>query len=277
MAMSDDLVLFDLNEHGVATLTLNRPERMNAWTDEMGWAYFDLLEQCAKNPAVRVIVVTGAGRAWCAGADMNALTAITEGARPNSDRGTGGEVVERAVGVHHHWFTTTVPKPVIAALNGPVAGMGFSQATMCDMRFAAAGVKITSSFSQRGLIAEWGVSWTLPRLVGTANAMDLLMSGRVVLAEEAVAMGLVNKVFPAETFMADVMAYANTLATTSSPTSWAVIKRQVYASNHQTLPDAEAEAVRLMRESFGRPDFKEGVQSYLQRRPPAFAPASLDV
>lgn len=270
--MNDDLVLFELTDAGVAVLTLNRPDRMNGWTNEMGERYFSLLEECANNPEVRVIVVTGAGRAWCAGADMGSLSALSgaDSANPSEQSPATHQSQPVAPRQVHHWFTTTIPKPVIAAINGACAGMGLAQALMCDIRFAAAGAKLTTSFSQRGLIAEWGLSWTLPRVVGTGHAMDLLLSGRVVLADEALRIGLVNQVFPAETFLEQAMAYATTLATTSSPGSWAVMKAQVYSDFSRTLPDAEAEAVRLMAASFRRPDFKEGVSSFLEKRPPKF-------
>jgi enoyl-CoA hydratase/carnithine racemase len=270
MPSVDDPVLFELRPDGVALITFNRPASMNGWTNAMGTAYFRLLGQCAEDPAVRVIVVTGAGRAWCAGADMQSLSTLSSGGG-TGDSDSDAAALQDEVGMdNHHWFTTTVPKPVIAAINGACAGMGFSQAMMCDIRFAASGAKITTSFSQRGLIAEWGVAWTLPRIVGMARAADLLFSGRVVLAEEAAVMGLVNGVFAAETFLEQVLAYASTLASTASPASWAVIKRQLYSDVHRTLPQAEAIGVELMLESFNRPDFKEGVASFLEKRPPLF-------
>lgn len=271
--MNDELVLYRLTDEGVAVLTLNRPDRMNGWTDQMGERYFSLLASCAADPAVKVIVVTGAGRAWCAGADMGSLSALSGagGAGGGAAAPLATEPTTPRPAPNHHWYTTTVPKPVLAAINGACAGMGFAQALMCDMRFAAAGAKLTTSFSQRGLIAEWGLSWTLPRVVGTGHAMDLLLSGRVVLADEALRMGLVNQVFAAETFLDEVMDYATKLATTASPASWAVMKAQIYGDYTRTLPDAEAEAVRLMAGSFKRPDFKEGVSSFLEKRPPNFA------
>jgi enoyl-CoA hydratase/carnithine racemase len=268
--MNDELVLYRLTDDGVAVLTLNRPDRMNGWTDQMGEQYFSLLAACASNPAVKVIVVTGAGRAWCAGADMGSLSALSGAGGANPSTVAREPTAERPA-PNHHWFTTTVPKPVIAAINGACAGMGFAQALMCDVRFAAAGAKLTTSFSQRGLIAEWGLSWTLPRVVGTGHAMDLLLSGRVVLADEALRIGLVNQVFAAETFLDEVMAYATTLATTASPASWAVMKAQIYGDYTRTLPEAEAQAVLLMASSFTRPDFKEGVSSFMEKRPPNFA------
>lgn len=270
--MTEDPVLYRLTDSGVAVLTLNRPDRMNGWTPAMGAKYFGLMQQCAEDPAVRVIVVTGAGRAWCAGADMGTLSTLSSADPSEAGAQAAPAPTPSTPASTHHWSTTVIPKPVIAAINGACAGMGFAQALMCDMRFAAEGAKLTTSFSQRGLIAEWGVSWTLPRVVGTGHAMDLLLSGRVVLADEARRMGLVNDVFPADGFLDKVLAYATTLATTSSPASWAAIKAQVYGDFHRTLPDAEAEAVRLMQESFTRPDFREGVTSYLEKRPPAFPP-----
>ena len=265
--MSDDVVRYEVREPGVALLTLNRPDRLNAWNQELGDRYFALLDQAAADPAVKVIVVTGAGRGFCAGADMNTLQQL--GA---SGGGSGGSGAQAAAGTRPQYATTLVPKPVIAAINGPCAGMGLSQALMCDMRFAAAGAKLTTSFGQRGLIAEWGLAWVLPRLMGTARAFDLLFSGRVVLAEEAVELGLVNAVVPADQLLDHVLAYATNLALTVSPTSMAVMKRQVYADWTKDLITAHDDAVQLMKQSMKRPDFVEGVNSYLEKRPPNFAP-----
>ena len=267
MTNEDAPVLFELRQDGVGVITFNRPEAMNGWTSPMGTAYFRYLQQCAADPAVKVIVVTGAGRAFCAGADLKGLQTLSSDAASQAPT-QSGDVADP--GDNRHWHTTAIPKPVIAAINGACAGMGFSQAMMCDVRFAAAGAKFTTAFSQRGLIAEWGLSWTLQRAVGLAGAADLLMSGRVFLAEEAASMGVVNKVFPAETFMDEVFAYASAMARTSSPSSWAVIKQQLYADATRTLPEAEEESIRLMKESFLRPDMKEGVASFMEKRPPKF-------
>ncbi|MGH7899004.1 MAG: enoyl-CoA hydratase-related protein, partial [Candidatus Binatia bacterium] len=156
--MPDDVVLRDLQD-GVATLTLNRPERLNAWTPEMEIRYFGLLDEAAADPDVRVIVVTGAGRGFCPGFDMDALRDIGEGGEPRSS----GKPQTHPL---------TIPKPILAAINGACAGLGLVQALMCDLRFAAAGAKFTTSFVRRGLIAEHGSSWMLPRLVGHARALD---------------------------------------------------------------------------------------------------------
>jgi len=255
----DDVVLYETSD-GVATITLNRPDRLNAWTGPMGRAYFDALDQAADDPDVRVIVVTGAGRGFCAGADMDMLQGI--GAAGGS---TGTDPETRP-----HTHATSVPKPVIAAVNGACAGLGFVHAMMADIRFAAEGAKFTTAFSRRGLVAEHGVSWVLPRLVGPAVAMDLLMSGRVFLADEAAQLGVVNHTVPADELMATVMAYAKDLAENAASTSMAVIKHQVWTHYEQSLADSLLETNDLMARSLRRADFKEGVASFVDKRLPDF-------
>jgi enoyl-CoA hydratase/carnithine racemase len=169
-------------------------------------------------------------------------------------------------------FPLTVPKPVVAAINGACAGIGLVQALMCDIRFAAKGAKFTTAFARRGLVAEHGISWILPRLVGPARALDLLFSARVVLAEEAYELGLVNRVVEPDRLLDETLAYAADLAANCSPASMAIMKRQVYAAFEQGLGEALDEANGLMLESFGRDDFREGVQSFVEGRPPAFPP-----
>ena len=257
-----EVVLIEIAD-GVAVLTLNRPDRLNAWTADMERTYFGLLEDCAANPDVRAIVVTGAGRGFCAGADMEELKSI------------GEDGLEDAASRRDHRpqsFPLTVPKPIIAAINGPVAGIGLVQALMCDIRFAAAGAKITTAFARRGLVAEHGMSWVLPRLVGPARALDLLFSARVVLAEEAAQLGLVNRVLPGETLVEDTLAYARDLAANCSPTSMAAMKQQVYGDLERGLAPSLEDANRLMVGSLGAPDFVEGVASFVEKRPPSFAP-----
>ncbi len=246
---------------GVALLTLNRPDRLNAWTAEMERAYFAMLEECARDDEIRVIVVTGAGRGFCAGADMQELQAIGD-----------GTLTASAESYEHRpqTFPLSIPKPIIAAVNGACAGIGLVQALMCDVRFAAEEAKLTTAFSRRGLVAEHGISWMLPRLVGPARALDLLLSGRVVFAEEAQTLGLVNRVFAPDRLLEATLDYARELVINCSPASMATIKRQVYADLQRELPDALAEADRLMLESFTAPDFVEGVTSFLERRDPRF-------
>ncbi|HMD56398.1 MAG TPA: enoyl-CoA hydratase [Solirubrobacteraceae bacterium] len=249
-------------QDGVALLTLNRPERLNAWTGEMELLYFDLLEACAEDPEVRAVVVTGAGRGFCAGADMQDLQALGNGST---------DEVEAPTERRPQSLPLSIPKPIIAAINGPCAGIGLVQALMCDIRFAAQGAKFTTAFARRGLVAEHGISWILPRLLGPARALDLLLSGRVVLAEEACALGLVNRALAPAELLDAALAYARELAANCSPASMAAMKRQVYEDLERGLAEATANADRLMLRSFAAPDFREGVASFVERREPHFA------
>ncbi|GAB3137442.1 enoyl-CoA hydratase-related protein [Microbispora hainanensis] len=254
------MVVLSEDDGGVRILTFNRPERLNAWTAEMGRRYFDLLEEADRDPSVRAIVVTGAGKGFCAGADFADLTAIQSGEyadeqdpRPNT-------------------FPTTLRTPVVAAVNGACAGLGMVHALVCDVVVTADDAKWTTAFSRRGLVAEYGLGWILPRLAGQARAMDLLLSGRVFTGAEACAMGLAVRAVPGERLLAEAVAYAKELATQCSPASMAIIKRQIWGGWQAGLDEARDEAVRLMTESFRRPDFAEGVASFLERRPPDFPP-----
>lgn len=249
-------VLYEAKD-GVALLTLHRPERLNAWTRALSKRYFDLLEQADSDPDVRAIVVTGAGRGFTAGADMDVLQGSAEAV---------------AIDPRPQTFPLTIRKPVIAAINGACAGIGFVLALTCDVRFAAAGAKFTTAFVRRGLVAEHGCAWLLPRLVGHGIALDLLLSGRVFLAEEALEMGLVSRVHAPEALLPETLAYARELATHCSPAAMAEVKAQVYAAYAEGLDDSVSDANRRMLASFSRPDFREGVQSFLAKRPPRFEP-----
>ena len=264
---TNDTVLYEVDD-GVAVVTLNRPERLNAWTGELGTGYFDALDQAAADPDVRAIVVTGAGRGFCAGADMDNLQGISSG------QGEGSDEAPPRLRDERHDYALSIPKPVVAAINGACAGLGFVHAMMCDVRFAAQGAKFTSAFVRRGLIAEHGVSWMLPRVVGPSNALDILMSGRVFLAEEAKEMGVVSRVFPPDELLGEAISYAGDLGRFSAPWSMAQIKRQVWGQLDEARSDALEESNALMGESLTRPDFKEGVQSFVEQRDPNFEPVS---
>lgn len=260
----------------IGTITLNRPERLNAWTDRMGAEVKHALAQAEADEHVVVIVLTGAGRGFCAGADLQRLSAISRGeargssAPPKLEADPGDPGMD--AGFHHTYsYLMSIRKPIIAAINGPCAGMAVPIALYTDIRFASDRASFTTAFSRRGLIAEWGISWTLPRLVGAAHANDLLFSGRKITAGEAERMGLVNKVVPHEELMKHTREYAIDLATNASPTCIAIMKRQLYEHRTQSLSNATEESVRLMVESFRRPDFREGVQSFLEKRPPRFS------
>ncbi len=263
MSNQTDLVLVSVEKPGIGVITLNNPDRMNAWSAAMSAQFFARLEECRLNTEVRVVVVTGAGRGFCPGADMDALNQI----RANPAGGAGP-----ATGAGRFSDFISYPKPIIAAMNGAAAGVGFVLALFCDLRFAASGIKLTTSFSRRGLIAEYGSSWALPKLIGMPRALDLLLSGRVITADEAERMGLVNQVVPAEELMSHVMAYASDLAENCCPTSWAHMKKQVYGDWEIDADTATTNSIHMMNASVMRPDFQEGVQSFLDKRAPQFAP-----
>ncbi len=257
----------------VSTITLNRPHALNAWTTRMGAEVRHALAAAEADARVVGVVITGAGRGFCAGADLNDLKTITEGGRqaaapPELAADPGDAAMASFRG--SYTYIASLRKPVIAAINGPVAGMAVPIVLACDLRFASDRASFTTAFSRRGLVAEWGVSWLLPRLVGTAHALDLLLSSRRIDAEEAARIGLVNRVLPHDELLPFVGAYVEDLAANCSPASMAIMKRQVWQHWTADLDAAEQEAVRLMLESFGRPDFKEGVVSFLQKRPPRF-------
>ena len=263
---------YDVAE-AVATITLQRPERLNAWTGRMNTEYRALLDRAAHDRGVRVIVVTGAGRGFCAGADTRALEGHVD--RGGYDPGTGPGLATPGYGVRPQFdaefaYHFGIPKPIMAAVNGPAAGVGFALACHCDLRFAAAGAKLTAAHGRLGLPAEFGLSWLLPRLVGLTHAADILLSSRVMLAEEAAAIGLVNAVTAPEDLMRSVRAYARTLATEISPASLAATKDQLYADLHRDAAAAARHAEERLRAMMSEDDFAEGVAALTERRPPRF-------
>jgi enoyl-CoA hydratase/carnithine racemase len=278
MTTFEDILYATAN--GVATITLNRPEKLNAWTAAMQTSIKQAMEQAANDDSVRAIVVTGAGRGFCAGADMGGLQQID--AAKWDDRALAR--AEPAINLHNaklgpdvtaHYggrfgYLMSIPKPIIAAINGPCAGIGLVFALFCDLRFAASQAKFTTSFAQRGLVAEHGVSWILPRLTGVAHALDILFTARKFGADEAERINLVNRTFPQETFIASVDEYAKQLVTTVSPRSLAVMKAQIWKALYQDLNDAVAVGDAEMQKSFATADFKEGVAHFVEKRSPKF-------
>jgi enoyl-CoA hydratase/carnithine racemase len=258
----------------IATITLHRPERLNAWTGRMHAEYRALLARAADDTAVRVIVVTGSGRGFCVGADTKALEGHVD--RGSYDPGVGNDLAMPGYGVRPEFdadfaYHFGIPKPIIAAVNGPAAGVGLVLACYCDLRFAAAGVKLTTSHGRLGLPAEYGLSWLLPRLIGLTRAADLLLSSRVVLAEEAAAMGLVNRVVPPDELMPTVNTYAGQLARDIAPSSLAVTKQQLYSDLlHGDLASSVNDAGTRLGRMMQGADFAEGVAALTQRRPPKF-------
>lgn len=254
----EQLVLVSV-EQGVASVVLNRPQRQNAWTPALGRAYFAALLDLVRDERARVIVVSGAEGSFCTGADGQVLAGIAD---------EGGH--ESAPGRAPYWLPLSIGKPIIGAISGPCFGVGLQQALCFDFRFAGEDAKLSTAYVRRGLIAEMGMSWLLPRIVGTGHAAELLLSGRVVRAAEAERMGLVNRVFPAETVLAETIAFARTMAAACSPRAMRELKGQLYRDLMSSLMPAYERAEALLPEAFTWPDFAEGVQSWKERRPPAF-------
>ena len=258
----------------VATITLHRPERLNAWTPTMAAEYRAHLAAATGDPAVRVIVVTGAGRGFCSGAETDDLAGHAE--RGAYDAGHAGDVATPGYGARPEFdaelaYHFGVPKPIIAAINGPAAGIGFALACYCDLRFAAAGAKLTTAHGRLGLPAEFGLSWLLPKLVGLTRAADLLLSSRIFLAEEAAEMGLVNAVHEPGELMGAVRAYAARLAEHVSPASLAATKAQLYRDLVAGDPASSiADATARMDEMMAGADFREGTKALKERREPHF-------
>ncbi|WP_211348861.1 enoyl-CoA hydratase-related protein [Nocardioides litoris] len=248
-------------DDGVAVLTFNRPEAANTWSPELHVAYLAALRDLSTDDDVRAVVVTGAGRHFCAGADMALLDAIL-----------AGEQLPPELASESFLEPMDFPKPLVAAVNGSAAGIGFIHALLSDIRFASEEAVFTTSFAQRGLVAEHGVSWLLPQVVGRGVALDLLLSARRVHADEAHQIGLVHRVVPGDELLAAATEYARALARSCSPAAMSAIKHQV--TRHATLQfmEAELETLPLVEASLAGADFAEGVQSFLDRRPAAFAP-----
>ncbi len=259
----------------VATITLNRPDKLNAWTAIMEREVRSAIEDAERDEDVRVIVLTGAGRGFCAGADMSLLSRVAdhgldESTRERVLRTAGGREGVRPDFQKKYSYFPAVGKPVIAAINGPVVGLGLVITLYCDLRWASDAARFSTTFARRGLIAEYGMAWMLPRLVGLPNAIDLLFSARMIDAAEALRMGLVNQVFPQDVFSDKVRERARDLASGVSPRSLRVIKRQVYSAMFQTLAEAFELSEREMLASLQSEDFKEGVAHFLEKRAPAF-------
>ncbi|MBI3756776.1 MAG: enoyl-CoA hydratase [Deltaproteobacteria bacterium] len=282
--MTYEQILYEVRDR-IAMVTLNRPERLNAWTPVMEREVRAAMTEATADEKVRVIILTGAGRGFCSGADMSGLNQASQSTAKSSSLTErlaatraeayasgpikGGLDLPQAFSYRHAYFPT-VPKPIIAALNGPTAGVGLIVALYADVRFASQASVFTTAFARRGLVAEHGIDWILPRIVGLPNAIDLLLSARKITAEEALQIGLVNKVFPQESFMSEVRAYALELAQMVSPRSMRVMKTQLFraqtldfgAALHASIPDVV--------ESLHSEDFKEGVAHFVEKRAPNF-------
>ena len=268
-------ILYEVEEP-VAIITMNRPDNLNAFTNLMLAEIRHALATAERNPNVVGIVLTGAGRGFCAGMDMNTLNTLSAGEGRDGrdlshlDANPGNpDMGPDFAAIYSHLLG--LRKPLVAAVNGAAAGMGMSYALLCDLRFVERTAKFTTSFSQRGLVAEHGMSWILPRLLGPSKALDVLWTARRIGGEEAVALGLGDKLSETGDSLADAKAYIEQLARTASPTSLMIMKQQVYKHIDMAIGPAMTETNRLMDESLTRPDFREGVRSFMEKRPPQFA------
>ncbi|MDX1580006.1 MAG: enoyl-CoA hydratase-related protein [Alphaproteobacteria bacterium] len=261
-----------------AVITFNRPDKLNALTRRMLAEMKHAIAQAESDENVIGIVITGEGRGFTAGMDMQALSDLGAaggtGNRKDPDWGLKADPGDPAMGenfAQYYSYFMSVRKPIIGAINGPCAGLGFVIAMLCDIRFVAKEAVMTGAFSQRGLVAEYGISWLLPRLIGVSKTLDLLWTSKKISGEEAVKMGLADYLATADTVLDEAKAYIEDLAETAAPYSIMMMKRQVYRHLNMELGPALEETSEWIAESTARDDFKEGVNAYLEKRPPQFS------
>ncbi|MCH2211168.1 MAG: enoyl-CoA hydratase [Fuerstiella sp.] len=265
-------------EQNVATIALNRPDRLNAITSRLESELLEAMHTADISNDVRVIILTGNGRGFCSGADLELLQNVTETNWATADIAAKRRefMPERphnsaAADFQKTWsYFPAISKPIIGAINGAAVGLGFVLQLYCDIRFASDNARFGTAFAQRGLIAEHGISWLLPRMVGVSNALDLLYSARIIDANEALRIGLVSRVIPHDDLMGTTRQYAQMLATTVSPRSLQVMKKQIYQALFTDLGDAIDAANDEMILSFQCDDFREGVAHFVEKRQPRF-------
>lgn len=273
-------IKYEVKDHA-AVITFNRPEALNAFTNNMMEEIKHGIDTAERDESVVGIVLTGEGRGFCAGMDMNALNAQATGGDLSGGekfRKLDSNPGDKSMGDDYSIALTymlSVRKPIIAAINGPCAGLGMSMALLCDMRFAAESGKFVTAFSHRGLVAEHGQSWILPRVIGPSRALDLLWTSRKLGANEAMEMGLVNRVYSDDKLLEETLQFIEDLAATASPTSLMMMKKQVYRHLNTNLKEAMVETTEWMNESLEKDDFKEGVASFLEKRAPQFDPVKV--
>jgi enoyl-CoA hydratase/carnithine racemase len=258
-------------EAGIATITLHRPERMNAWTGRMHAEYRHCLALADRDSAVRAIVVTGAGRGFCVGGDAAALQGHVE--KGGYDPGTPAALAEPGFGTSAEFdasfaYHFGLSKPVIAAVNGPAAGVGLALACFADLRFAAAGIKMTTAHGKLNLPAEYGLSWLLPRMIGLTRANELLLTSRVFSSEEALAFGLVNAVYATSSLLQETYAFTHSLIETVSPNSLRQTRWQIYRDLHRDVASSVRDSETLLDAMTREGDYKEGVEAFIAKRAP---------
>lgn len=256
---------------GVATIWLNRPRRLNAWTGRLHTEYRYLLEQANNDAKVRVIVVSGRGGGFCVGGDSQALQGHS--ARGGYDAGTAADIATPGYGIAPEFdaafaYHFGLQKPCIAALNGPAAGVGLALACFADIRFAVPGIKFTTAHGKLNLPAEYGLSWMLPRIMGLGRANDLLLTSRVFLSEEAYELGLVNALYPEAELMSKTYDYARNLIATVAPDSLRQTRWQIYRDLHRDVASSVQDSETLLNDMMTQADYTEGVQAFVEKRPP---------
>ncbi len=265
---------FEVDEEGIATIWLSRPKRMNAWTGRMHTEYRYLLSRAEQDRGVRGIVVTGRGKGFCVGGDSDALTGHIK--KGGYDPGTSEEIEWPGYGVSDDFdalfaYHYGLSKPIVAAINGPVAGVGLALACFVDIRFAAPGIKLTTAHGKLNLPAEYGLSWVLPRLVGLGRANDLLLTSRVFYSEEAVAMGLVNQLFDSVNIVQQARGYLHEMVRAVSPNSIKQTRWQIYKDLHRDAASSVEDSEKLLKEMMKEQDYQEGVQAFLDKRNPKWS------
>jgi enoyl-CoA hydratase/carnithine racemase len=262
---------YEVDSQGVATIWLNRPHRMNAWTGRLHTEYRHLLKQANDDPKVRAVIVTGRGKGFCVGGDSQALSGHAD--RGSYDPGISADIPKPGYGTHPDFdasfaYHFGLDKPVIAAMNGPAAGVGLALACFADLRFAVPGVKFTTAHGKLNLPAEYGLSWMLPKIVGLGRANDLLLTSRVFTSDEALTLGFVNQIFEPEELVEKTREYTHQLIASVSPNSLRQTRWQIYKDLHRDVASAVTESERLIEDMAKEEDFKEGIAALVEKRPP---------
>ena len=262
---------YEVDSQGVAIIWLNRPHRMNAWTGRLHTEYRHLLDKANRDRAVRAIIVTGRGKGFCVGGDSKALSGHVD--RGRYDPGISADIAKPGYGTDEHFdasfaYHFGLDKPVIAAMNGPAAGVGLALACFADLRFAVPGVKFTTAHGKLNLPAEYGLSWMLPKIVGLGRANDLLLTSRVFTSDEALSLGFVNQIFEPAELLDRTVEYAHQLICSVSPNSLRQTRWQIYRDLHRDVASAVIESERLIEDMAKEEDFREGIAALVQKRPP---------
>ena len=262
---------YEVDAQGLATIWLNRPHRMNAWTGRLHTEYRHLLKRANDDSKVRAIIVTGVGKGFCVGGDSQALSGHAD--RGAYSPGISEDIAKPGYGTDPNFdasfaYHFGLDKPVIAAMNGPAAGVGLALACFADLRFAVPGVKFTTAHGKLNLPAEYGLSWMLPKIVGLGRANDLLLTSRVFTSDEALTLGFVNQIFESEALMVQTREYAHQLIASVSPNSLRQTRWQIYKDLHRDVASAVIESERLIEDMAKEEDFKEGIAALVEKRPP---------